>query len=128
MKHDFKQNDEQIDAFIEQYYENLEDSWISGLKSRESIAATKIPGHIVDDKEVTESYMLDIDTLYEKTHDFISNIVSKKQLKESAFYIDNYYKKNYKKSYSDERVFERVQSNYNTLINIYEEKKKQILK
>jgi hypothetical protein len=122
LMHDFKNSKEQAKQFVEQYFEVLEDSWKNGYTVREAIASTKIPGVKVSDGKVAESYLFEIDNDFEKAYETIENINSNQLLMEGEDVIDNYYKKYYKKNFSDNRIFERVKNNYNSLKNLYNKK------
>ena len=124
---DFKRDSsKEADVFVNQYYDMLEDSWKNGFTVREAIAATKIPGFIVSNGRVDESYVLDIDDDFEKSYEIIEGIDGINRLEEGKMIINNFYDKYNRKSFSDKRIFERLKNNYHSLINKYEEKRTEL--
>lgn len=120
---DFKRDStKEADAFINQYYDMLRDSFDNGFTVREAIAATKIPGTMVTVAKVDESYVFDIDDDFENSHKELESIDSVDELDRGEEIINDYYHKYYRKSFSDVRISERLKKNYNSLIKIYEQK------
>lgn len=120
---DFKRDsNKEADAFINQYYDMLRDSFDNGFTVREAIAATKIPGTMVTPSKIDESYIFDIDDDFEKSYKQIESIDNKNQLDEGEDIINNYYQKYYRKGFSDVRITERLKNNYKSLIGLYEQK------
>ena len=125
---DFSQTSAQADEFLKLYHEELLDSWRNGYSVREAIAATEIPGVRISDDKVDESFIYTIDDEYEDYYEKIEEANTINGLKMCEFYIDNYFIKYNKKTFSDKRIYERVKNNYNSLIELYEEKLKGIKK
>ncbi|MFW6226102.1 MAG: hypothetical protein ACOC3V_04015 [bacterium] len=110
---DFSMDDSQAYAFTNQYEDVLKDAWENGYTVREAIASTKRPGFKIEEGKIDESYILEIDELYEKYTNIIQNIQNKDNIKD---YINNYYNHFNKKTFTDKRIIERIKNNYKKLI------------
>jgi len=111
---DFKMNAQQAIEFTILYRTMLKDAYGKGLTTREAISATKRPGIIIEDGVVEESYIFDIDTVYES---YIDKINSETKIENIKAYVFDYFHK-FNESYSDKRIFNRVNKNYSKLINL----------
>jgi hypothetical protein len=108
---DFKMTKRQSIEFTILYKDKLKLAWENEFSTREAIASTKISGVIFDDK-LKESFIYDIDTLYES---YIDKINSEKTYENIIAYVNDYYNYfNYEK-FSDKRIFERVKNNFKSL-------------
>lgn len=121
---DFSATEDYAEEFLNLFKEELLDSWRNGYTVREAIAATEIPGFRISDDKVDESYVYDIDSIYEKYYKKIKESKTINDTLSNEKNIDSYYKLFYRKTFSDVRIFERVKNNYNNLIHLYEEKLK----
>jgi len=120
---DFKRDStKEADAFINQYYDMLKDSFDNGFTVREAIAATKIPGTMVTVAKLDESYVFQMDDDFENSYKELESIESKDDIEHGEEVIDNFYHKYYRKSFSDVRITERLKNNYKSLIKVYEQK------
>ena len=117
----------EAEAFINQYYDMLKDSFDNGFTVREAIAATKIPGTMVTVAKLDESYVFEIDDDFENSYKVLESIESKDDLEHGEEVIDNFYHKYYRKGFSDARITERLKNNYKSLIKVYEQKTKELL-
>lgn len=122
---DFTRTSDQGDAFVKQYQKILAEYWQNGFTVREAIAACKIPGVKISPDKTDESFIFEIDSDFENSYDKINNITLN-NLNKAENLVNEYFNKYNKKNYSDERVFNRIKSNYKSLIKIYEEKLKSI--
>ena len=120
---DFKRDStKEADAFINQYYDMLRDSFDNGFTVREAIASTKIPGTMVTVAKVDESYVFDIDDDFEDSYNKLESIDSVDKLDKGEEIINDYYHKYYRKGFSDVRISERLKNNHKSLIKVYEQK------
>lgn len=115
IKKDFKNTEKQAIEFTILYRNLLKNAWEKGYTTREAIASTKRPGVIIKEDKIDESYIFDIDTIYES---YIIKINSEKKPENIKAYINEYFNKFNNESYSDKRIFERLKNNYKKLIKL----------
>lgn len=108
---DFEMTKEQAIEFTVLYRDLFKDSWEKEFTTREAIASTKRPGILVKEGVVDESYVFDIDTVYEA---YIESIGSETTPQNIRAYVDDYFHR-FNESYSDKRIFERTKNNYKQL-------------
>lgn len=111
MMKDFDSTEEQAIEFTVLYKDLLKDAWVNDYTTREAIASSKRPGIMIKDDIVGETYLFEIDTDYEA---YIEKIQKENESINVETYVNEYYNK-FNKTYSDERIFERVKNNYNNL-------------
>lgn len=107
---DFEMTKKQAVEYTLLYKELLEDAWKNEYTPREAIASSKRPG-IMFKQEVKESYVFDIDDVYES---FIEKIKEETKPENVKAYIKEYYNR-FSETYSDKQIFERVKNNYKRL-------------
>jgi len=108
---DFEMTKEQALEFTVLYRDLFKASWEKEFTTREAIASTKRPGIMIEEDVVEESYVLDIDNVYEAYIESIENETNAENIKP---YVDDYFNR-FNKSYSDKRIFERTKNNYKRL-------------
>jgi len=108
---DFEMTKEQALEFTVLYRDLFKASWEKEFTTREAIASTKRPGIMIEEDVVEESYVLDIDNVYEAYIESIENETNAENIKS---YVDDYFNR-FNKSYSDKRIFERTKNNYKRL-------------
>lgn len=108
---DFNMTNMQAIEFTILYKDLLRDAWENGFTTREAIASTKRPGIIIKDGTLEESYIFQIDDIYEAFIEAIETEIKPENIKS---YVDDYFNR-FNNNYSDKRIFERVKNNYKRL-------------
>lgn len=117
-KKDFSMTEKQAIELTLLYRDLLKDAYKKGLSAREALASTKRPGVIIEDDALEESYIFDIDSVYET---YLHKIENEKKPENIKAYLSDYYNK-FDESYSDKRIFERVKNNYKKLTQLSDKK------
>lgn len=112
MINDFSNTEKQALEFTILYKDILKDAWENEYTTREAIACTKRPGMMFKKEVVKESYLFNIDNLYEK---YFENIKKEKNSVNIKSYVDEYFNLFRFYSFSDKRIMERIKNNYKRL-------------
>jgi len=115
---DFNMTEEQSLELTILYRDMFKNAYEKGLTTREAIASTKRPGVVVGDDTIEESYIFNIDTIYES---YLDKIESETKPENIEAYVADYFHR-FNETYSDKRIFERVKNNYKRLIQLADKK------
>lgn len=125
LEKDFGNNKLQIEEYLDLYIDVLKKSYENGYTPREAIASTKTPGVKLTNESMNES-VLNIDNEYEQTYDMILKSNDLNSILECENVMENYYNKYKNMTYSDLRIFERIKNNHKNLVEMLEDKRKEL--